>query len=100
MFSPLGGTNHVVIHDMTTGNNVFDANVSTTDQLCPPLVAGDNYAIICYSGTGTDNFSHATSSFRNSGGMPTPFAGYTQYYNNAGTIGPGDGVVVIIMDQQ
>jgi len=98
IFSPLAGTNHVIIRDMTSGNNIFDANISSADSTVSNFVAGDDYAVICYSGTGTTNFSHATSSFRNSGATPTPFSGYTQYYNMAGTIGPGDGVVVILMD--
>ncbi|MEP7233853.1 MAG: hypothetical protein ABI778_01035 [Ignavibacteriota bacterium] len=98
-FSPLGGTNHVIIRDMTVGNNIFDANVSSNDSTVANLIAGNSYAIICYSGTGTTNFSHATSSYRNSGATPTPFAGYTQYYNMAGQIGPGDGVVVIMMEE-
>jgi archaellum component FlaF (FlaF/FlaG flagellin family) len=99
IFCPLGGTNHVVVHDMTTGNNPFDANVSTSNQTVAGLIPGDSYAIICYSGTGTTNFQHVASSFRNSGATPTPFAGYTQYYNMAGGIGPGDGVVVILMEE-
>ena len=98
LFSPLGGVNHVIVRDMTAGTNLFDGNVTNTDQIVMGFVSGNSYAVISYSGTGTTNFTQVSSSFKNSGNTPVPFAGYTQYYNNSGGAGPADGVVVIIMD--
>ncbi len=101
IFCPLGGTNHVVVHDMTSGNDVFNGDVTTSSQSIASLIPGDTYAVICFSGPGSSsNFVHVTSSFRNSGSTPSPFAGYSQYYNTTGTIGPNDGVVIILEEMQ
>src|SRR5579864_7036233 len=67
LYCPLGGSNHVVIHDMTTGNDLYNGSVTTVEQSFTGFIAGDSYAVICYSGEGTDNFGHVSSSFRNSG---------------------------------
>jgi hypothetical protein len=100
VFSPLGGMNHVFVHDATANTDLFNSDVSTADLTISGFIAGDNYMIMCYSGHGTSaNFSHVASSFRNSGASPSPFAGYTQYYNNSNTQGPSDGVVVIIAEE-
>jgi hypothetical protein len=99
LFCPLGGINHVVIHDMTTGIDFFNGNATTTEQVFSGLIAGDSYAIICFSGPGTTNFSNASSSFRNSGQSPSPFSGYTQYFTSSSGPGPTDGVVIILMDE-
>ena len=99
IFSPLGGANHVIVRNMTSGINLLDTTVTSIDQYVSGFIATNNYAIICYSGNSTTNFTHASSSFRNSGATPTPFTGYTQYYNNSSGPGPVDGVVVIIMGE-
>ncbi|MDP4220080.1 MAG: hypothetical protein Q8916_06745 [Bacteroidota bacterium] len=99
LFCPLGGTNHVVVHDLTTNSDLFNSNVSTTEEIVTGFTPGDNYYVLSYFGNGTSTFfTHVTSSYRNSVQSPTPFTGYTQYFNNSGTQGPGDGVVVIMQE--
>ena len=101
LFCPLGGNNHVVIHDWTTNTDIYNDVVSTNDTTTTNFTAGDNYSIRCYSGQGglQSNFLHVSSSYKNSGSSPNPFAGYTQYYNNSNAQGPSDGVVIIIKEE-
>lgn len=101
LFSPLGGSNHVIIHDVTTSTDLYNGDISNVDHLIAGFIPGDNYTIMCYAGTGgsTTNFTHVSSSFRNSGQTPSPFCGYTQYFNSSSVFGPNDGVVIIVLEQ-
>jgi hypothetical protein len=101
MFCPLGGNNHVVVHDYTTNTDIFNSICTANDSVVTNFTPGDSYTIRCYYGGGPtqSNFTHVSSSYRNSGTTPTPFAGYTQFYNTSAAAGPSDGVAVIIMEQ-
>jgi hypothetical protein len=101
LFSPLGGSNHVIIRDLSLNIDVFNSNVTNNDTTFSEFIPGNNYSIKCLSGTGGSQtgFTHVASSYRNSGQTPNPFAGYTQYFNNSAAQGPSDGVVVIVREQ-
>src|SRR5260221_405940 len=73
VFSPLGGTNMVIVRDLSTGSFLFRDTVSTQDKNITGFTPGDNYSVVCYSGSGSPtNFGHASSSYRNSGQTPSP----------------------------
>jgi hypothetical protein len=100
LFSPLGGVNRVMIHDLTSGTYLFNDTVSALDKTVDGFTPNHNYSVMGYSGSGSPTtFGYAASSFRNSGLTPSPFAGYTQYFNSSSSQGPGDGVVIFVMEE-
>ena len=99
LLNPGGGTNHVVVHDITANTNLFNDDVLSDVIDVTGFTASHSYFIKGYAGSGTSiNFSSVTSSYANSTTYPQPFVGYTQYYSGTRTQGPSDGVVVILME--
>jgi hypothetical protein len=100
LFNPNGGTNHVLVHDITSNTNVFNDDVSSSAIKVTGFTSGHSYFVLSASGSGgTGNFSYAVSSHANSTSYPLPFWSYTQFYTNTRTQGPSDGVVVIIAEE-